>query len=230
MTDDVGRHALAQRYLIQALQLAEAAGDRALMSETLAAMSQQATYMNEQRDAVDLARGARLLAEREGLSALIAEAAVMEAHGHARAGESAACATALSAAEVALDRADRSSDPDWIGYLDEAYLSAKFGHCLRELGDYPQAIRFAERSLQMSEGYERGRVYNLTLLAHSHANRGDVGAACTVGQQAVAAVTGMQSQRVVRHLRDFRRTLTPAQDAAEVVALDQALVPALSAA
>ena len=95
----------------------------------------------------------------------------MEAHGHARAGESAACATALSAAEVALDQADRSSDPDWIGYFDEAYLSAKFGHCLRELGDQPQAIRFAERSLQMSEGYERGRVFNLTLLAHSHANR-----------------------------------------------------------
>ena len=66
MTHDVGRHALAQRYLIQALQLAEAAGDRALMSETLAAMSQQATYMNEQRDAVDLARGARLLSRAGG--------------------------------------------------------------------------------------------------------------------------------------------------------------------
>jgi hypothetical protein len=230
MTHDVGRHALAQRYLIQALQLAEAAGDRALMSETLAAMSQQATYMNEERDAIDLARGARLLAEREGLSALVAEAAVMEAHGHARAREAAACATALSAAELALDRADRSSDPDWIGYLDEAYLSAKFGHCLRELGDHAQAIMFAERSLQMSDGYERGRVFNLTLLAHSHADRGDVSEACAVGREAVAAVTGMQSQRVVRHLRDFRRTLTPAQDAAEVIALDQALAPVLSAA
>jgi hypothetical protein len=50
----------------------------------------------------------------------------MEAHGHARAGEAAACASALSAAEIALDRADRSSDPHWIGYFDEAYLLAKF--------------------------------------------------------------------------------------------------------
>ena len=39
MTHDVGRHGLAQRYLVQALHLAEAAGDRALMSEILAAMS-----------------------------------------------------------------------------------------------------------------------------------------------------------------------------------------------
>lgn len=43
MTHDVGRHGLAQRYLIQALHLADAAGDRALASEILAAMSQQAT-------------------------------------------------------------------------------------------------------------------------------------------------------------------------------------------
>jgi transcriptional regulator with XRE-family HTH domain len=77
MTHDVGRHGLAQRYLIQALQLAEAAGDRALISEILAAMSQQATYMGEPHDAVDLARSARTLAEREGRSALVAEASVM---------------------------------------------------------------------------------------------------------------------------------------------------------
>ena len=230
MSHDVGRHGLAQRYLIQALHLAEAAGDRALMSETLAAMSQQATYMGEPREAVDLARGARSLAEREGLSALVAEASVMEAHGHARSGESAACATALGTAEAALDRADRSSDPYWIGYFDEAYLSAKFGHCLRELGDHRQLVRFAERSLQMDASYARGRVLNLTLLAHSHAQAGSVGEACAVGQEAAEAAAGMRSRRVVKHLRDFRKALRPADGVAEVSALDAALTPVLSAA
>jgi transcriptional regulator with XRE-family HTH domain len=230
MTHDVGRHGLAQRYLIQALQLAEAAGDRALMSETLAAMSQQSTYMGEPHQAVDLARGARTLARREGLSALVAEASVMEAHGLARAGESTSCAQALTAAEVALDRADRSSDPHWIGYFDEAYLSAKFGHCLRELGDQEQAVKFAERSLQMNAGYARGRVFNLTLLAHSHAQRGAVSEACAVGQEAVAAAAGMRSHRVVKHLRDFRRALQPAEGSSEVAILDAALTPILSAA
>jgi transcriptional regulator with XRE-family HTH domain len=230
MTHDVGRHGLAQRYLIQALQLAEAAGDRALMSETLAAMSQQSTYMGEPHQAVDLARSARTLAQREGLSALVAEASVMEAHGLARAGESTSCARALTAAEVALDRADRSSDPHWIGYFDEAYLSAKFGHCLRELGDQDQAMRFAERSLQMNPGYDRGRVFNLTLLAHSHAQRGAISEACAVGQQAVAAAAGMRSHRVVKHLRDFRRALPTAEKSADVAALDAALSPILKAA
>jgi hypothetical protein len=129
-----------------------------------------------------------------------------------------------------LDRADRSSDPHWIGYFDEAYLSAKFGHCLRELGDYQHAIKFAERSLQMTEGYERGRVFNLTLLAHSHAQQGAVDQACAVGKDAAAAAAGMTSHRVVKHLRDFRRALAPAKGSAEVDELDNALMPVLSAA
>jgi lipopolysaccharide biosynthesis regulator YciM len=154
----------------------------------------------------------------------------MEAHGHAKAGESAACATALSTAETALDQADRTSDPHWIGYFDEAYLSAKFGHCFRELGDHGHAVKFAQRSLQMNEGYDRGRVFNLALLAHSHAQAGNLDQACEVGQQAAAAATEMRSDRVLRHLRDFRQALAPAEGSVDVAALDAALDPVLSAA
>jgi tetratricopeptide (TPR) repeat protein len=230
MTHDVGWHGLAQRYLIQALGLAEAANDYALMSEMLAAMSQHATYMGEAYEAVDLARGARSLAARAGVSALGAEASVMEAHGHARTGNSKACAAALTAAEVALDQADRSADPDWIGYFDEAYLSAKFGHCFRELGDHANAVKFAERSLQMDPRYVRGRVFNLTLLAHSHSQAGNLEHACAVGRQAGNAAAGLRSHRAVKHLRDFRRTLTPFEGSADVASLDEALSPVLSAA
>ena len=81
-------------------------------------MSQQAAYMGAPRDAVDLARGARTLAEREGLSALMAEASVMEAHGHARAGNSASCAAGLGAAEIALTgqtaAATRTGSATWM--------------------------------------------------------------------------------------------------------------------
>ncbi|HET9872235.1 MAG TPA: helix-turn-helix transcriptional regulator [Propionibacteriaceae bacterium] len=230
MTHDVGRHGLAQRYLIHALGLAEAANDSALMSEMLAAMSQQATYMGEALEAVDLARGARSLAARAGVSALVAEASVMEAHGHARAGNSKACAAALTAAEVALDQADRSADPHWIGYFDEAYLSAKFGHCFRELGDHANAIRFAERSLKMDTRYVRGRVFNLTLLAHSHSQAGNLDQACAVGRDAGNAGAELRSHRAVKHLRDFRQTLTPLNGSMQLVALDDALAPVLRAA
>jgi hypothetical protein len=60
-----------------------------------------------------------------------------------------------------------------LDYLDEAYLSAKFGQVFRELRDGGSVVRFAERSLDMKPGYERGRVFNLTLLAHGHALTGN---------------------------------------------------------
>jgi hypothetical protein len=40
----------------------------------------------------------------------------------------------------------------------------------------------------------------------------------------------MNSHRVVKHLRDFRRALAPAEGSAEVAELDNALMPVLSAA
>ena len=134
MAYDTGEHAVAQQYLIHALDLARAGGDHPLGAEILAAMSHQATYLGDSSTAIDLARAAGRTADKAGVPVLVAEAAVMEAHGHARGGDSPACAASLSRAERALDRADRSRDPQWISYFDTAYMSAKFGHCFRELG------------------------------------------------------------------------------------------------
>ena len=61
MTHDTGRHGLAQRYPSRRYSWPRRQGDRALMSEVLAAMSQQATFMGDATEGVDLARGARLL-------------------------------------------------------------------------------------------------------------------------------------------------------------------------
>lgn len=230
MTYDTGAYGLGQRYLIQALGLARAAGDQPLAGEILAAMSHQAAYQGEAQAAVDLARAAGQMASRYGVQALGAEAAVMEAHGHAIAGDERQCAAALDRAERELDRADRSADPHWIGYFDDAYLSAKFGHCFLALGDAPNATRFAERSLDMDARYARGRAFNLTLLANSQALAGDVAAACATGRQAVDAVADLQSTRATGYLRRLRADLEPAAASADVQTFDQALQPLLSAA
>lgn len=222
MSHDVGAHGLGQRYLIQALSLAKAANDEALMGEILAAMSHQATYLGDGAQAIDLARAAGQIGQRRGVAALVAESHVMEAHGHATLGQHVNCAKSLHSAEAALDRADRSSDPHWIGYFDEAYLAARFGHCFRILGDSTNAVRFAERSLIMnSDRYARGHAFNLTLLAHSHAQCGNVEQACQIGQKAVAATAGLRSERAVTYLRDFRRDLPG--NAAAVQILDETL-------
>jgi transcriptional regulator with XRE-family HTH domain len=197
---DAGLHGIAQRYLIQALRLAVTAADRPLGAEVIAAMSHQATYLYAPAEAVDLARAAGRVAADAGVAAIQAEAAVLEAHGHAVAGDEKACAVALDRAERTLDRADRGKDPQWIGYFDEAYLAAKFAQCFAALGRGDLAGRFAVRSLDMDSRYVRGRQFNLALLATAHAQAGDIEQSAIVGTEAAVATEGLNSARAVDYL------------------------------
>jgi hypothetical protein len=211
MAYDSGRHGLAQRYFIQALRLARAGADAALGAEILAGMSHQAVYLGDGATGVDLARTARAAAEKAAVPALIAEAHVMEAHAHAVNHDERSCTVGLTAAEKMLDRADRGADPQWIGYFDEAYLAAKFGHSFAALGLGEHAERFGQRSLRMDGRYVRGKVFNLALLAGSYLSRSrpEPEQACAVGSQAVALATDLRSARAVRYLTELGERLTP---------------------
>ena len=230
MAYDAGLQGLGQRYMSQALRLAKAADDGPLGAEILAGLSHQASYLKDAATAIDLARAAQQTARQHGLDALLAEAAVMEAHGHACAGDSAACTRALGFAETTLDKAERGGDPQWIGYFDEAYLAAKFGHCFKELRDAKTAQRFAERSLDMDNSYLRGRAFNLALLATAHAQAGEVETACAVGTEAAGLIKEMKSARALEYLRGLRRELAPYASAPSVVALDATTAPLLAQA
>jgi Helix-turn-helix. len=208
-TYDVGLHGLGQRYLIQALRLAMSAGDRALGAEILAAMSHQAAYLRAADEAVDLARAAGKAATEAGVAAIAAEAAVLEARGLAVKGDESGCAAALDRAERTLDRADRAQDPQWIKYFDEAYLSAKFGHCFVELGRGDLARRFAERSLEMDTRFVRGKQFNLSLLAKANIQAGEIEEAAVVGQEAADLAGQLRSARSHDYLRDVAVRLAP---------------------
>lgn len=227
---DAGLHGIGQRYMTQALRLALACSDFSLGAEILAGLSHQSSYLHDAATAVDLARAAQKTAREHGLDALLAEAAVMEAHGHACAGDAAACTRALTMAETTLDRADRSADPQWIGYFDEAYLSAKFGHCFKELRQPSSAQHFALRSLDMDNSYVRGRAFNLTLLATAHAQAGQVEDACSVGAEAVGLVRQMNSIRANDYIRSLRHELAPFATSPAVRYFDEIAAPLLSEA
>jgi hypothetical protein len=47
-------------------------------------------------------------------------------------------------------------------------MAAKFGHCFKELGEGAKAEQFAVRSLNMVDGYVRGRAFNVVLLANAY--------------------------------------------------------------
>ncbi|WP_433169894.1 helix-turn-helix transcriptional regulator [Kribbella sp. CA-247076] len=209
MAYDSGMHGLSQKYLTQGIALAREAGDEALAGEILAAMAHQATYLGQGQDAVQYAQAAAVSGHRSGQQHLVAEAAVLEAQGLAQLGASADVAATLSRAERELDKADRLSGPTYLAYLDEAYLSAKFGHVFRELGDGTHTVRFAERSLDMVPGFERGRVFNLTLLAQGQARLGDIDQSLTAGTEALRLSAEMQSTRVHHYLREVASLLAP---------------------
>jgi len=220
MAHDLDRHGLGQRYLVQSLRLAQAAGDEALGAEILNGMSHQATYLGHGAAGVDLARATRKSAERAGVPALLAEAAVMEAHGHARGGHERQTTLALGEAERIFDRARPADAPQWISYFDEAYLSAKFGHCFRELGQPEAGRKFALRSLDMDGTYVRGMLFNTVLLAALEAQAGEVEQACATGRRALVLAADMKSARVAQYLDRLREDLAPYGSHPDVQAFD----------
>ena len=208
MAYDLEQHGLAQRYLIQALRLAREANDHALGGEILAGMSHQAVYVGRADDALDLARAAHNSAVKAGLPALEAESLIMQAHALAVSKDPVACAKALNAAEQAFGRSNPTDNPSWLQYFDEAYMAAKFGHCFRELGQGDKAELFARRSLDMVDGYIRGKAFNVVLLANAHLQQQNLDETCGVGHQALDLSSGLQSARTVRYIRDLRRRMT----------------------
>lgn len=209
MAYDAEEHGLAQRYLIQALEFARVAGDLGFGGEVLAGMSHQAVYLGHAAHGVDLARAAQQTAARAGIPALTAEAAATEAHAHALRGDSAATSRALHVAEISFDRDEKSDRPAWLRYLDEAYLSAKFAHCLRDLNRPATAASFALKSLNMDDAFVRGRVFNTALLASIRAQQGELEQAIAVGNDALALSQRLRSARSDRYLQDLEHRLAP---------------------
>ncbi|HEX4816533.1 MAG TPA: hypothetical protein VFV66_27645 [Nonomuraea sp.] len=209
MAYDMEQHGLAQRYLIQALRLARGADDQTLGGEILAGMAHQAIYMGQPGHALDLARAAQLAARSAGVNTLLASALVLEAHAHAGRGDARACGASLNAAERAFDARRPTDEPRWLSYFDEAYLSAKFAHCFRDLGEGERAVRHARRSLDMDSRYVRGRMFNLSLLAAGLVQCGELEEACSVAGDALSLAGDLQSARSRSYAADLRRRLEP---------------------
>ncbi|GLW06285.1 hypothetical protein Misp01_14150 [Microtetraspora sp. NBRC 13810] len=221
MAYDLEQHGLAQRYLIQALRLARGAGDHGLGGEILAGMSHQAAYIGQPAHALDLARAAQLAARRSGIHSLMAEAHVLEGHALALLGQRTACVKALHEAEVAFEGRSPDDEPDWIAYFDEAYLSAKFAHCFRDLGDGPQTVRHARRSLDMDPRYVRGKMFNLSLLAAGLVRSGELEEACVVAGSALDTAGGINSARTQTYVTDLRKRFEPFSAAPAVRSLTE---------
>lgn len=218
MAHDTGDPAVGNAHLTTALNLCKEIQNDALAAEMLAGMSHQAAFNRQADTAVQLASAAGYAARRAGIPRLQAESSVMEAHGLALRGDHRGCIAALQSAEKFFVR-HADAAPDWLAYFDEAYLSAKFGHALRDLGRPVDAERFARNSLTMTEGYERGRLFNTALLAGILADQGKVHESVQHAQLAVQMSGSMRSARTTAYLVDVHHRLRPHRDQPEVKAL-----------
>jgi hypothetical protein len=224
MAYDTGRHADGHTHLRHALRLCHEADTDALASEILAGMSHQAAFHGAPDGAVDLALAAQHSAKRCGSKLLQAEAAVMEAHGLALQGDKASCLAALSRAEEAFNRADAEERPSWLTYFDHAYLAAKFAHTFRDLGLPHGAEPFARRSLEMTDGYERGRLFNTALLATILADQRRLEESCALGMEATTLARSVRSMRGTSYLQDLGKHLSPYEDVNVVSSLFDGMI------
>lgn len=215
---DIAAHGLAQRYFVQALRLAQAAGDRAYGSYVLITMSRQAVYLGHGREAVQLARVAQQGIGSSAPPVVLALLHAVEARGHGVLGEARTCAASLARAERALETARPGDDvPHWARYFDEAQLADEFGHCHRDLQQYRAAVQHAERSLQLrAPGYARSRLFCRVVLASARLGLGELDQACLLGAEAAQQAAEMRSVRATEYVRDFERRLEPFRDAAAV--------------
>lgn len=226
MAYDVGDERQGRSRLRQALELATSAGDESLTAEMLAAMSHQAVSSRRSDEAIDLALAARRAAHRSGAPALQAESAALEARGLALAGDARGCIAALGRAERVFGSATPANTPQWLRYFDRAYLSATFAHALRDLGRPLDAERFARDSLLMSEGYDRGRLFNTALLASILADCGRVDESVAAARQALDMAGGVRSVRAQGYLRDIATRLAPFNKVPDVIRIHRDITAA----
>jgi hypothetical protein len=231
MAFDTGQQEAAQRYYIQALRLARAAADVPLGGYVLASMSLQAIYRGFADEGVDLAQAA--LERNRGLATArtMSFFHMVEARAHAKGGDSAACATALAAAESWLERSrDGDPDPAWLGFYSYDRLAADAAECYSDLGVPGQVRRFTETALSRpTEEFVRSHGLRLVVSAVAELESGNLDAACAAGVRAVEVAGRISSARTTEYVRDLLQRLEPYGDEPRVVELRERARPLLAA-
>ncbi|MFF3977733.1 hypothetical protein [Streptomyces sp. NPDC001828] len=208
MSYDSGLHGIAQRYFIQALRMAQAAGDKLLGSSILSAMSHQATFVGRYREAVTLARAASTGPAASLTPTLAAQFRAMEARALARMGDAKGCDLALAEAERQLSLRTVDSDPAYIAYFDEVELAAEFGHCFRDLGRPVQATERGAHSIFGDGLNNRSDFFATMVLSESYLAQGEIARGFEIALGALQVGDGLKSARCVQYVREFQERIT----------------------
>ncbi len=218
---DVGRHALAQRYLVQALDLAMAAGARCYAAAVLSEMSSMTAQIGQSafvehdrfqhgRQAVALARAGLAVTQGTATPALVAKLHTREAMGFALLGDAREAHRAILAAQRSYDSVIPENEPSWLDLFTPAAFAAHLSRCLRNLGETKEAIKL---SITAMHGYEPWRVRTRCFvqidLAGAHLLGNDREQAAAVGRDALRSAAEVRSTRTLDRLRTLQRQIVP---------------------
>ncbi len=216
--EDVGRPALAQRYYIQALNLAMNAGNRLFAANLLASMGQVAidnpTGTRCARHAVALARAGTTIAGK-ATPTLAAKLSAVEAKGHALCQDGSASRTAVLEAERHYERFRPDGEPAWLSFFyTEATLAAELGRALRDSGEPAHAIRLMTRTLDSYEPWQvRSRCLVQTDLAVAYLVDGDHEHAAALARDALSTAGTISSSRTVSRIQALQQQIRPLRSA-----------------
>jgi tetratricopeptide (TPR) repeat protein len=210
MAYDAGKQDLATGYFTGALRLAHEADNRLLGGRILAAMSHQAIYLSNKRQAIDFAEAARKLTRQVATPRVIAMEAAMQACAHAAAADAQQCHRALgdAADSVALLNLGES-DPDWLDFDEGGY----WGHAARayrDLGELRKAEECAEKSVGLClPEHSRTRAQRNTIQATAHLRMGEIDDAAAAAERVVHEAWNLHSGHVFGEVADLAAAIAP---------------------
>jgi hypothetical protein len=209
MAYDDGHHALAQRYLVQALRLAQEARRPELGAHVLAGLSDQATLTGHPNQGLQLARAGRAGLNTRRSPACLADLWALQARAEAALGDGQAAARSVLESERQAANIKLSEEPEWARFIDLAYLNGEYAHAFRDLGRAPESATFATRSAQEAARQHRARRGSLAhaTLARSALIEHDIPAAASAATATVELAATVRSSRSTEAVNDLRARL-----------------------
>ncbi|WP_204295316.1 hypothetical protein [Actinoplanes campanulatus] len=207
---DAGRHGAAQRYFVQGLRLAREARDAVMGGQILSNLSHQANYLGSFTAAVHFARAAQSATRGKASATVRAMFLAMEARALASLGDARGCGAVLNRAELEFAQRREEDDPDWISYFDALELAGEAAHCFRDLKHARQTQLFAAQAIDPVLTPARTRSFICIVHADGALADGNLDEAISLARQSVELAGSLQSDRHLRYLADFQRSLVQA--------------------
>lgn len=218
---DSGNLNRALRYTDEAVDLADRAGDPALIAYCLMRKSNILTARGEQQRAEVTAQRAMVLAEREApeqRAICLRQVALASAHLHDE-------RSARDAIEHALElTASPAGDNELAAYCTTSYVQMEAALCLLVLGNPTAAAEACTRALTAwPAGLIRDQGLCLVRLALAQLNLQQIDDACASAMAAIELVQRAPSARALQTLRGLSRRMTPYREARSVRQFREAL-------